>query len=580
MSEPNLSSVAPLSSGVPRFTLNNTTPFTYRDGLTFLEILEILKLKTNEIVVIVNDQNRVILEFAGYVESTIETLNEQYQELLTQLVGQYVSVGPDVVRGTLLSGETFDIYVKGYVDRELVRKNEIVRNIVDYGVARNSGSDQTPAIRAALDAYPRETFYFPPGNYRLNTPLVIEKENSLILDDAVLFAGQTMDTMVTYIHNNGTHLYTEDKRIIGGLFDGQNKAKTLLSLNKLMRFSLRGSTFRDGINRGIVTGNVGAEIFANDLRFYNTLATNFADNVAIESRMGDCHYTDVVIRDWTVGVDTYGSKWTRVHPWIGPDYQAAPHATYRYPLSRAFIAYGGATFTDCFSDCYRYSFTARNRPNASYTQSPILRNCFASINSNTLPIDVASANQGYALVNSDGVGFNCDNLVVSGHPNDYFGFLSGGLSRLSIRNTFSQYKVADASDYSLVKVGTTQYVSAVKIAVETFTSQLSDGITGSLSTNSCRYSARADGTVQVNMVLSGNVSGNGSDPLGFTVPLPAGFISLRPSPMSVHCTGVTANSALFNDGVVTLYNNGVMVKPSSSTPVFIVLSGSIFGVLA
>ena len=132
MSEPTLPvipTVESIRAGYPQFALNNTTPFTYRDGLTFLEILEILKLKMNEIIAVVDDQNTTILEFVDYTLTVIEQLQTQYENfteeqlanyqwLLTQLVGQYIGIGDGVIEGTLLSGQTFRMYTRERVESD------------------------------------------------------------------------------------------------------------------------------------------------------------------------------------------------------------------------------------------------------------------------------------------------------------------------------------------------------------------------------------------------------------------------------------------------------------------------------
>ena len=132
MSEPTLPvipTVESIRAGYPQFALNNTTPFTYRDGLTFLEILEILKLKMNEIIAVVDDQNTTILEFVDYTLTVIEQLQTQYENfteeqlanyqwLLTQLVGQYIGIGDGIIEGTLLSGQTFRMYTRERVESD------------------------------------------------------------------------------------------------------------------------------------------------------------------------------------------------------------------------------------------------------------------------------------------------------------------------------------------------------------------------------------------------------------------------------------------------------------------------------
>lgn len=311
-------------------------------------------------------------------------------------------------------------------------------NILDFGVVRGTASSQTAAIKAALDSRPGKTFYFPPGDYRLDTGLVIAHANSLRLaEDAHLYAGGPMATLITYLW--GGSGYAEDKAITGGLLDGSLLAQRILSIGKVIRFTLTRTNFRDGINRGLVTeAGLGAELFAYDLRFYNSGISNATDNIAIEAKMGDSHFRDIIIRDWTVAVkDTSANRWDRVHPWISQDTQAAPQMTNRYPSSIGFDVMGNSDLQACVADTYRIAFKLRSN-GTSYTAMPRLLNCRAMwANDPLLPTALAAANPSYVFDNSDGVGALSDRFTMAGHPTAPAGFLVGPATNLTTRNTFS-----------------------------------------------------------------------------------------------------------------------------------------------
>lgn len=330
-------------------------------------------------------------------------------------------------------------------------------NILDYGVSRGTAATQTAAIKAALDANPGRAFYFPPGDYRLDTGLVIAQANSLILDpDARLYAGAAMDTLVAYLWGGAG--YAEDKAITGGLLDGNLLASKILTLGKIIRFSLTRATFRNGINRGLVTtAGLGAELFAYDLRFYNTGVTNVADNIAIEANMGDSHFRDIVIRDWTVAVkDTAANRWDRIHPWIGPDAGANTHMTSRYPSSIAFDMTGASDMQGCLADTFRTAFKSRTN-GTGFTAPPRLRNCRAAwVDNPTLPTAFANANQAYVVDNTDGIGVDCADMSLKGHSTaaPAVRFLTGPSTNLNVRNTHShgfvtgdQGTTSDSFDY-------------------------------------------------------------------------------------------------------------------------------------
>ncbi len=311
-------------------------------------------------------------------------------------------------------------------------------NILDFGVVRGTTSSQTASIKAALDANPGKTFYFPPGDYRLDTGLVIAQANSLRLaEDARLFAGAAMATLITYLWSGSG--YAEDKSLTGGLLDGNLYAQRILSIGKVIRFTLTRTNFRNGMNRGLVTeAGLGAELFAYDLRFYNSGVTNVADNIAIEAKMGDSHYRDIIIRDWTTAVkDTACNRWDRVHPWISQDTQAAPQMTTRYASSIGFDLTGASDLQACVADTYRIAYKSRTN-GTSYTALPRLLNCRAMwANDPILPTALATANPAYTIDNTDGVGAICDRFTVAGHPAAPANFLAGTATNLTTRNTYS-----------------------------------------------------------------------------------------------------------------------------------------------
>lgn len=338
-----------------------------------------------------------------------------------------------------------------------------MRNILDFDVKTGSFTSQTGAIQAALDAHPGKTFYFPPGDYRLDTALIINHANSLILDDdARIYAAAAMPTLIHYAYA-GTG-YAEDKAIIGGALDGNLQAETILYIRSVLHMTLSRTVFRNGIHRGLVTGaGPGAELFAYDLRFVNTGTTNVYNNIAIEANMSDCHFRDVVVRDWTVGVkDTGANRWNRIHPWISPDSPETGQMqmTCRYPLSIAFDITGPSDLVDVYSDTYRTAYRIR-RMAGSYTAPPLFNNCSASWASSAISNSLANEHPGAVFDNEDGVGAICDRTSIIGHATARAlpDFLTGPTANFTARNSYS---------YGFVE-GPLEYIDGVAQGVEAFT---------------------------------------------------------------------------------------------------------------
>jgi hypothetical protein len=403
-------------------------------------------------------------------------------------------------------------------------------NILDFGVVRGTDSSQTVAIKAALDARPGKTFYFPPGDYRLDTGLVIGQANSLRLaEDARLYAGASMTTLITYMWAGSG--YAEDKAITGGLLDGNLNAQRILSIGKVIRFTLTRTNFVNGVNRGLVTeAGLGAELFAYDLRFYNSGTTNATDNIAIEANMGDSHYRDIVIRDWTIAIkDTACNRWDRVHPWISQDSQAAQQMTSRYPSSIGFDLTGASDLQACVADTYRTAYKFRSN-GTGYTAPPRLLNARAMwANDPILPTTLAASNPSYVLDNTDGVGAICDRFTMAGHSSVPANFLVGPATNLTTRGTFS---------YGYIKghTGTTSdsldYRNGTLNGNFTFTPT----IYGSTGAGTHTYNSRSgrmvvDGDevkyfIRINAALDPTTAFSGAFRIG-GIPLPVGAGSVR-----------------------------------------------------
>ncbi|WP_415853794.1 hypothetical protein [Sinomonas sp. G460-2] len=339
-------------------------------------------------------------------------------------------------------------YKKAQIDT-LFSVRESTLNVLQFGVVRGRGSSQTAAIKAALDANPGRTFYFPPGEYRLDTSLIITKSNSLILDvDACIYAASHMGTLIEYTPDVPEGEYAQDKCLVGGTLDGNLCALNILSIGKVIRFTLTQVTFRDGVQRGLITrSGPGAELFAYDLRFYNTTAMNISNNVAIEANMGDSHFRDIVMRDWTAGVvDTASNSWTDVHPWIGPDLAEAAQMTSRFPKSFGFRLVGDSDLIRCFSDTMRTGFVIGSN-GGSHTPRPRFLACRAQWSSATLPDDVACAHPYHAIDNTAAVGAYFDRLTVAGMSMVPGAALTGTTTGLNMRGTRTYGFIDGSLDY-------------------------------------------------------------------------------------------------------------------------------------
>lgn len=403
---------------------------------------------------------------------------------------------------------------------QLARRD--VLNILDFGVVPNASVSQTAAIDAAFKANPDKAFFFPPYmNWRLDSTLFVTTNNSIILGfGSRIYAGAAMDALIDW--DNGAVAaanFAQDQCLVGyGMLDCAMLAQKGLIIGGILRFTLGyGLTISDPINRGIVTRPLGAEIIGHNIRLRNTTTINILDNIAIEAQMGDCQFSDIITRDFTVGIwDKGNNVWRDIHPWIG----TAAQCTVRYPTSCAFILASNSILERPYADTYRYGF--RSAAAAGFANTRVLAPRFF-VNTGNLPGAVAAANPGaiYDLV--DGGLMQTDDGALTGGATPY-AFVQGATTRFNARN------MIDLVPGSITGLAT--YRRGVQIGTTSFGAtpfgSTSGGVT--LTTNSCKMEVR-DGVVLYTFILIGTVN------VGFAGRLRIGGIPMPPGATAVS-TGV------------------------------------------
>ncbi len=330
---------------------------------------------------------------------------------------------------------------EGRTALSVVGRGDRPRNILDYGVSIGTASSQTAAIKAALNAYPGASFVFPRGDYRLDTGLVVDSSNSLRIDhDARIYAAAAMDTLITYDNGEASSSnWAEDKCIVGeGTLDGALLANKVLSIARVIRVSVDDFTIVDGINRGLYTGSLGAEVIFRNVRIHNTGTTNVTDNIAIESNMGDCLFQDFIIRDYTVGVRDNGSSvWSNVHPWLG----ALSQLTARYANSIGFDLNGNSVLINPYADTYRTSYKVQPGKRARILTPR------AFCNQGNLSDALAAANPGTVLDLDSTSVVQFTGAELEGHPTTSHTFITGSPTRLTAHTNNVVRGVTGLADY-------------------------------------------------------------------------------------------------------------------------------------
>ena len=199
---------------------------------------------------------------------------------------------------------------------------------------RADESDDSGRLQRAIDANPSGTVHVPAGEYRLANMVSVTNLCSLALDKSAVL--RAVKAMPFVIRINVQPLFDKlppgDRRhdynlfVRGGKIDGNGLA-SCLSLDGFQHYTLDDITFTNGKKYGLAvateTRRHGYELIARNLYFKCTMK-GLAGNTAIYSESGDCHYTDIVVVDWTTGFHFRkggANRLTRCHYWgglIGP----------------------------------------------------------------------------------------------------------------------------------------------------------------------------------------------------------------------------------------------------------------------
>lgn len=194
-------------------------------------------------------------------------------------------------------------------------------------------TDDSPRFQRAVNAAANGVLSVPKGDYEIATPLVITNRCSLEMHPAaVLRAVRKMDFVLTWDGCGDCHslvLFDGNGRIYdnlglfisGGEIDGDGLA-SCLRLGNAHHFLLSNITLRNGRKIGLeVTRRNKAhlyELVANNV-YCKCSKSGLAGNVGVDCQVGDCHFTDVFVVDYTIGIRVGDSanRLTRCHVWGG-----------------------------------------------------------------------------------------------------------------------------------------------------------------------------------------------------------------------------------------------------------------------
>lgn len=266
------------------------------------------------------------------------------------------------------------------------------KSIDDYAKWTGEDYDSGRIARAAKDCSGK-VLYFPKGTYYIDKPVEITGKCSFVLHKAAVFKAINEMTYVVKIDASqipeekapviSTDIIfdiarddepekeeeTEDPSLFftGGVIDGAGLA-SCMCLSGFRHYKLSDTVFLNGAKYGLR--------LEDDKRWaYELIATNLyckcdksglAGNVGISVNVGDSHFTDCVVVDYTTGIELLkdgSNRLTRCHVWGGP---IPPKEEGKEPemLENSvnfFIDSTDTLLTDCYADTGKTGFVV-NKP--------------------------------------------------------------------------------------------------------------------------------------------------------------------------------------------------------------------------
>lgn len=192
-------------------------------------------------------------------------------------------------------------------------------------------TDDAPRLQRAVDATPSGVLEIGKGLYEIAKTVSVTNLCSLRMHkSAHLRAVADMDFVLRV---NNAPLYDSlewygDRRqdynmfVTGGKIDGNGLAACMM-LDGFHHYTLRDITFFNGKRYGLAVDaedGLGYELVAENL-YFKCVKPGLAGNTAFFLNGGDCHVTDCVSVDYTIGFHLArggSNRLTRCHVWGGP----------------------------------------------------------------------------------------------------------------------------------------------------------------------------------------------------------------------------------------------------------------------
>ena len=249
-------------------------------------------------------------------------------------------------------------------------------SVADFPRLAGEQGDSARIMRAVESAGSGGVVWLPRGEYEIDAMLVVSNSASLLMHkSAHLKAVREMPFVLKYFgrlmeagNADSSGIVDHNLFIKGGDIDGMGLAGCAHVMG-VRHFTMADTTFRNGKGVGLQFGDPklpraiegGCEIIANNLYFKCDLP-GLAGNVGLLTYIGDSHFTDIVVVDYTTGIRDmkYANRYTRCHVWGGIVKKAGTDKPEMLENSVVFdICAHDTVLTDCYADTAMTGFWVR-----------------------------------------------------------------------------------------------------------------------------------------------------------------------------------------------------------------------------
>ncbi len=227
-------------------------------------------------------------------------------------------------------------------------------------------TDDAPRLQRAVDATPSGVLGIGPGVYEIAQMISVTNLCSLEMNKSAILRAVAEMPFVLRV-NNGPLLGNWDALpmvsyrrqdygmfVTGGRIDGNGLA-SCMALDGFRHYTLRDVTFLNGKTYGLAVDDedgTGYELVAENL-YFKCFLSGLAGNTALYLHGGDCHITDCISVDYTVGFRVArgaANRLTRCHVWGGPIRESLENSV-------CFKVTGAsAILRDCYADTGKTGF--------------------------------------------------------------------------------------------------------------------------------------------------------------------------------------------------------------------------------